>query len=185
MSKHHHHEHENKHEHQDETAQITTPSREELEAALTKAEQKVQENWELALRARAELENIQRRSHREVEHAHKHALEKFVKELIPVIDSLQQGLDNAPEGDPMRAGIVLTLKMFTDLFNKFTITILDPKGERFDPTYHEALAMQEDANSAPGTVLVVMQKGYLLHERLLRPARVVVAKAPAGVEKGE
>jgi molecular chaperone GrpE len=179
MSK-HKHEHEHKQEHADaqDPAQIAAPTREELEASLTKAEQKVQENWELALRARAELENIQRRTHREIEHAHKHALEKFVRELIPVVDSLQQGLDNAPEGDPMRAGIVLTLKMFTDLFNKFTITIIDPKGERFDPTYHEAIAMQVDAAAAPGSVLVVMQKGYLLHERLLRPARVVVAKAP-------
>jgi molecular chaperone GrpE len=177
MSKHKHdHGHEHKPEH--EAQQITTPTREELEAALTKAEQKVQENWELALRARAELENVQRRTHREIEHAHKHALDKFIKELIPVVDSLQQGLDNAPEGDPMRAGIVLTLKMFTDLFNKFTITILDPKGERFDPTYHEAIAMQVDASATPGSVLVVMQKGYLLHERLIRPARVVVAKAP-------
>lgn len=177
MSKHKHgHDHEHKAEH--EAQQITTPTREELEAALTKAEQKVQENWELALRARAELENVQRRTHREIEHAHKHALDKFIKELIPVVDSLQQGLDNAPEGDPMRVGIVLTLKMFTDLFNKFTITILDPKGERFDPTYHEAIAMQVDASAAPGSVLVVMQKGYLLHERLIRPARVVVAKAP-------
>lgn len=184
MSK-HHHEHEHKHDTQHEPAQITQPSREELEASLTKAEQKVQENWELALRARAELENVQRRASRDIEHAHKHALEKFIKELIPVMDSLQQGLDNAPEGDPMRAGIVLTLKMFTDLFNKFTITILDPKGERFDPTFHEAIAMQEDANGSPGTVLVVMQKGYVLHDRLLRPARVVVAKAPAGVENGE
>ncbi|MFA6058629.1 MAG: nucleotide exchange factor GrpE [Taibaiella sp.] len=174
MSK-HTHDHEHKHEH--EAEQITAPTREELEANLTKAEQKAQENWDLALRARAELENVQRRTHREIEHAHKHALDKFIKELIPVVDSLQQGLDNAPEGDPMRAGIVLTLKMFTDLFNKFTITILDPKGERFDPTYHEAIAMQEDAVIAPGSVIAVMQKGYLLHERLIRPARVIVAKA--------
>jgi molecular chaperone GrpE len=178
------HEHEHKHEHKHEQAQkqeapnLTAPTREELEAALTKAEQKVQENWELALRARAELENVQRRTHREVEHAHKHALEKFIRELIPIVDSLQQGLDNAPEGDPMRAGIVLTLKMFTDLFNKFTITVLDPKGEKFDPTYHEAIAMQADTQAASGSVLVVMQKGYLLHDRLIRPARVVVAKAP-------
>ena len=175
---HHGHKHEHEHEQAKETQQISAPTREELEAALTKAEQKVQENWELALRARAELENIQRRTHREVEHAHKHALEKFIRELIPVVDSLQQGLDNAPEGDPMRAGIVLTLKMFTDLFNKFTITVIDPKGESFDPTYHEAIAMQADAQAAPGSVLVVMQKGYLLHERLIRPARVVVSKAP-------
>ncbi len=180
MSKSHDHKHDHKHDHQSEheTAQLSAPTREELEAALTKAEQKVQENWELALRARAELENVQRRTHREVEHAHKHALEKFIRDLIPILDSLQQGLDNAPEGDPMRAGIVLTLKMFTDLFNKFTITVLDPKGERFDPTYHEAIATQADAQIAPGTVLAVMQKGYVLHERLIRPARVVVSKAP-------
>lgn len=176
MSKSNEHHHEHK-KHEPHAEQITAPTREELEASLTKAEQKVQENWELALRARAELENVQRRTHKEVEHAHKHALEKFLRDLIPIVDSLQQGLDNAPEGDPMRAGIVLTLKMFTDLFNKFTITVLDPSSERFDPTFHEAIAMQADANVAPGTVLKVMQKGYLLHERLIRPARVVVAKA--------
>ena len=161
-----------------EEASLTSPSREELETALTKAEQKLQENWELALRARAELENVQRRTQREIEQAHKYGLEKFLRDLIPIVDSLQQGLDNAPEGDPMRAGIVLTLKMFTDLFNKFTITVIDPKGQTFDPTHHEAIAMQEDANAAPNSVLVVMQKGYQLHDRLIRPARVVVAKAP-------
>jgi molecular chaperone GrpE len=173
MSKKHHHEHAHAHE---EVPELTAPSREELESALTKAEQKLQENWELALRARAELENVQRRSQREIEHAHKHALEKFIRDLIPIIDSLQQGLDNAPEGDPMRAGIVLTLKMFTDLFNKFNITVLDPTGQVFDPTYHEAIAMQADANVPAGQVLVVMQKGYQLHDRLIRPARVVVSK---------
>ncbi len=179
MSKSHdHHKHHEHHEkHPDETQNITAPTREELEVSLTKAEQKMQENWDLAVRARAELENVQRRAQREIEQAHKHGLEKFIRELIPIVDSLQQGLDNAPAGDPMREGIVLTLKMFTDLFNKFTITVLDPKGEKFDPTFHEAIAMQVDAAAAPGTVLVVMQKGYVLHDRLIRPARVVVAKA--------
>lgn len=179
MSKHHHeekHTHEQK-EPQNEAPSISEVSREELEAALTRAEQKLQENWELALRARAELENVQRRTQREVEQAHKHGLEKFIRELIPVVDSLQQGLDNAPEGDPMRAGIVLTLKMFTDLFNKFSITVLDPKGEAFDPTFHEAIAMQADSSVPAGNILIVMQKGYELHGRLIRPARVVVAKA--------
>ncbi|HLF67492.1 MAG TPA: nucleotide exchange factor GrpE [Gammaproteobacteria bacterium] len=159
-----------------EVPHLPVESREALEAALNKAEQKMQENWELALRARAELENVQRRAQREIEQAQKHALEKFIRELIPIVDSLQQGLDNAPSGDPMREGIVLTLKMFTDLFNKFSITLIDPKGEPFDPTYHEAIAMQEDATVAAGSVLIVMQKGYQLHGRLIRPARVVVAK---------
>lgn len=182
MSKHKHEHDTHTHPHQHEepaqhTQNITQPSREELETTLTKAEQKVQENWELALRARAELENVQRRTHREIEQAHKQGLEKFLRELIPIVDSLQQGLDNAPEGDPMRAGIVLTLKMFTDLFNKFSITVLDPKGVAFDPTFHEAIAMQVDASVPPGHVLVVMQKGYQLHERLIRPARVIVSKA--------
>jgi molecular chaperone GrpE len=153
---------------------------ERLTETLAAAEKKVQENWDLAVRARAELDNVQKRAKRDVEQAHKYALEQFAKELLPVIDSLEQGLA-AAEGseqsaESLQQGMELTLKMLLGLCAKFSIEQINPEKEAFNPTLHEAMTMQETDEAETNTVLIVIQKGYTLHGRLLRPARVVVAK---------
>ncbi len=159
------------------------PDGSELDLAkkLTEAEQKAKENWELALRTRAEMENLQKRTQRDIEHAHKYALEPFVKDLIPVIDSLEQGLatpaDSIEHAKALHHGMELTLKMFLNTLVKFNVEVVDPLNEPFDPTHHEAMVMQPSNDHAAGTVLTVVQKGYLLHGRLIRPARVIVSKA--------
>jgi len=133
------------------------------------------------LLARAELDNTRRRNEREVENAHKYALEKFVRELLPVKDSLELGLAAAAgegsELEKLREGMELTLKMLTAAMEKFGVTEVDPKGEKFDPERHQAMAMQESPTAEPNSVLTVYQKGYLLNDRLIRPAMVVVAGA--------
>lgn len=149
-----------------------------LEAELKKSEEKTQENWDKLLRAMAELENVKRRSERDVSSAHKYALDRFAEELIPVMDSLDQALLNCSDDlKAMREGITLTQKMFRSTLEKFGVKILDPVGQPFDPNFHEAMMMQETLDAKPNTVLNVIQKGYVLHDRLIRPARVVVAKA--------
>jgi molecular chaperone GrpE len=157
-------------------------SSEELARLLEEAHAKAEENWEQVLRVQAELENSQRRAKRDVENAHKFGLEKFAMELLPVKDSLEMGLA-AAEGsdhevaDKLREGTELTLKMFAAAMEKFGIQEVNPQGEPFNPEWHQAMTMQESAEHAPNTVLAVMQKGYLLNDRLLRPAMVVVSKA--------
>ncbi|KPK37795.1 MAG: hypothetical protein AMJ69_10335 [Gammaproteobacteria bacterium SG8_47] len=153
----------------------------ELSQALSEAQAKAAENWDHALRARAELENVQRRSQRELENAHKFALEKFALELLPVKDSLEMGLAAAQdtEAENLREGVELTLKMLTTAMEKFGIQQIDPAGQVFNPDLHHAVAAQESSQAEPDTVLSVMQKGYQLNDRLLRPALVVVAKPPA------
>jgi len=151
----------------------------ELEQALAKA----QENWDAYLSARAEVENVRKRSERELQNAHKFALEKFVNELLPVKDSLEMGIAAAAEVvdvNKLREGSELTLKMLTTAMDKFGVTEIDPLGEKFDPARHEAMAMQPSDQAAPNTVLHVVQKGYALNERLIRPAMVIVAQAAAG-----
>ena len=154
------------------------PSYIALEEKLTLAEQQVHENWEKSVRAQAELENIRRRSEREVANAHRYSLEKFSAALLPVVDSLEQALQLADkEADAsMREGLELTMKLFVDVLDKFDVKQLDPAGEVFDPQQHEAMAMQESEGVAPNTVLMVFQKGYKLNDRVIRPARVIVAK---------
>lgn len=153
-----------------------------LEQKLAEAEKKSQENWELALRTRAELDNAQKRAQRNVEDAHKFALEQFARDLLPIIDSLEHGLQTAGTADELAAslkqGMEMTLKMFVDLLRKFNIQAIDPLHQPFDPALHEAMVMQPSADFAPNTVITVIQKGYTLHGRLVRPARVLVSKAP-------
>lgn len=154
---------------------------EELKNELAEAQQKAQENWDKALRAQAEMENMKRRTQKDLEDAHKFALTGFAKELLPVMDSLELGL-LAATGDSddvkkFREGNELTLKQFETVFAKFNIVVVDPKGEPFNAEQHQAMVMQEVADAAPNTVVNVFQKGYLLNGRLLRPALVVVAKA--------
>jgi len=152
-----------------------------LQQKLEVAEKKASENWEELLRARADLENTRKRMERDIENAHKYAVEKFVQGLIPVIDSLEMGLAAAQKEDAnintVKEGTELTLKMFADCGEKFGVQAIDPKGEKFNPEFHQAMSIQESAESEPDTVIAVMQKGYLLNGRLIRPAMVVVSKA--------
>ncbi|AIR88210.1 nucleotide exchange factor GrpE [Pseudomonas cremoricolorata] len=135
-----------------------------------------------SLRAVADLQNVRRRAEQDVEKAHKFALEKFAADLLPVIDSLERGLELSSANDetikPMRDGIELTLKMFGDTLKRYNLETVDPQGEPFNAEHHQAMAMEESAEVEPNSVLKVFQKGYLLNGRLLRPAMVVVSKAP-------
>jgi molecular chaperone GrpE len=146
---------------------------------LAELRDKAEANWQLYVRAQAEMENLRRRSEKDLESAHKFALEKFAAELLAVKDSLELGL-NATDADvdKLREGSELTLKMLAQALAKFNINDVDPMGEVFDPNHHQAMTMQETAEHTPNTVIAVMQKGYLINDRLLRPAMVVVAKAP-------
>lgn len=151
----------------------------ELETALKAAQEKAEENWDKLLRSVAELENVKRRAEKDISDAHRYALNRFIDDLIPIVDSLEQALLNCTEGashEAMRNGIELTLKMFVNSLEKFGVKLLNPMGEPFDPNLHEAMMMQESKEAAPNTVLVVVQKGYRVHDRLIRPARVIVAK---------
>ncbi len=152
---------------------------ETLQALLEKEKENAQTNRDAALRAQAEMENLRKRTARDVESAHKYALEKFVHELLPILDSLSLGMnaaESAENVDELREGMDLTLKMFNDALDKFGVKEIDPQGEKFTPEQHEAISMQEIEGSESGTVVSVMQKGYELNGRLVRPAMVVVAK---------
>ena len=154
---------------------------EELKASLAQAEQKAQENWDKAVRAQAEMENLKRRTQKDLEDAHKFAITAFAKELLTVLDSMELGLQAAsgdsPEVQKFREGSELTIKQFETVFAKFNITTIDPAGQPFNPDHHQAMVMQATEGVEPNTVVNVFQKGYLLNGRLLRPAMVVVAKA--------
>ena len=153
---------------------------ESVEAAL---QAKADENWQKYLRAAAELENVCKRAARDVENAHKFALERLAVELLAVRDSLEMGLAAGDDADveSLRQGKEATLKQLVTIMERFGVEELDPQGEPFDPALHEAMTMQASADLEPGSVLTVIQKGYVLNGRLLRPARVVVA---AEVEDG-
>ena len=141
---------------------------------------KADENWNNYLRAAAELENVRKRSARDVENARKFALERFGAQLLDVRDSLELGLQAGDKADAgqLRAGSEATLKLLTTTMERFGVVELDPQGEPFDPEFHEAMTMQPSAEVEPGSVLTVVQKGYTLNGRLLRPARVIVAQDP-------
>jgi len=145
---------------------------------------KADENWDRYLRAAAEVENIRKRSQRDVEHAHKFALEGFSRELLAVVDSLEMGLDAAASADAaaLVEGSEATCKLLKTTLERFGILVVDPEGEPFDPEFHEAISMMPSASLEPGSVLTVVQKGYTLNERLLRPARVVVASEPPAAD---
>jgi molecular chaperone GrpE len=152
---------------------------ETLQALLEKEKEQSQANRDAALRAQAEMENLRKRTTRDIESAHKFALEKFVNELLPIMDSLSLGIsaaENAEQVDELREGMDLTLKMFINAIDKFGVKEINPLNEKFNPEQHEAVSMQEIEGSESGTVVTVMQKGYELNGRLVRPAMVVVAK---------
>lgn len=149
----------------------------QLEEALSKAEQ----NLELALRAKAELENATRRHEQDLEKAHKYALDSFVKELLQVWDSLELGIQagqaDRADVDKLVEGSELTLKLLSDVMDKFGVEQIDPDGSPFNPEEHQAMGMQPRDDVAPNTVVAVVQKGYKLNGRLVRPAMVMVSQA--------
>lgn len=159
----------------DEARLLEHPSYIELQSKLTEAEEKATQNWERVLRMQADMDNMQRRVERDISNAHKFALEKFVTELLPVIDNLERALEHH-ENEPVMEGVVLTLKSLISAIQKFGVEQLDPISQPFNPELHQAVATQEDPSVKAGTVLNVMQKGYLLNGRLVRPALVVVSK---------
>ena len=152
----------------------------DADAGLAELKALADENWDRYLRAAAELENVRKRASRDVEKAHKFALERFCSELLAVKDSLEIGLATADKADvkSLLAGKAATLKLLTTTMERFGVVELNPEGEPFDPQEHEAMSMQPSSDVEPGSVLTVFQKGYALNGRLLRPARVVVASAP-------
>jgi len=156
------------------------------EAAMAELKAKADDHWDRYLRAAAETENIRKRASRDVEHARKFALEGFGNEMLAVKDSLELGLEATESADAasIAEGNKATLKLLTTAFDRFGITEIDPMGEPFDPEQHEAINMQSSADVEPGSVLAVIQKGYLLNGRLLRPAMVVVAAEPADETPG-
>jgi len=154
---------------------------EELKKELEEARQKADESWDKAVRTLAEMENLKRRTQKDLEDARKYALTNFAKDLLPVLDSMILGLQ-AATGDSedvkkFREGSELTIKQFEALFAKFNIDTIDPMGQPFNPEQHQAMVMQVVEGAEPNTVVNVFQKGYMLNGRLLRPAMVVVAKA--------
>ena len=151
----------------------------ELQVALAAAEARALESKDLYMRALAEIENVRKRCARDVEQAHKYAVERFAADLVDVKDSLELGLANAGAGpDAVRAGIEATLKLLTKAFEKAGLSEIVPLGEPFNPELHEAMVTQPTAEQPPNTVLQVVQKGYQLNGRLLRPARVIVSREP-------
>lgn len=150
-----------------------------LQSELEALKKQVEESLDKAIRAQAELDNVRKRSVRDVENAHKYALDKFANELLPVIDSMELGMNAAQseeEQNSLKEGMDLTLKMFRDVLEKFGVEEVDPEGEKFDPEKHQAVSMQELEGAESGTVATVLQKGYALNGRLIRPAMVIVAK---------
>jgi len=151
---------------------------EQLDSALKQADT----HKDMTMRAKAETENIRRRAEREVSNASKFALERFAKEILGVVDSLEKALEQPAEGKEqttMHEGIELTYKLLLDTLNKFSIEQISPLGESFDPGLHEAMVMQESDEHEPNSVMMVVQAGYQLNGRLIRPARVIVAKGKA------
>ena len=143
---------------------------------------KANENWNLYLRSQAEIENVRKRGQKDVESAHKYAVDKFVAELIPIKESMDLGYAASHEDNAdiakIKEGTELTLKMFSSMFEKFKIIELNPKGEKFNPSFHEAISMLPSPDFAANTVMDVVQKGYLLNERVVKPALVVVSNGP-------
>lgn len=170
---------------EEEVQAIAAPTVDELEKRLAEAMQTAERERDRCLRAQAEMENMRRRVDKDVQNAHKYALERFAKELLAVVDSLELGLQaadaNASGTDALREGMELTLKQLLAVLERFDIRTIDPAGQRFNPEWHQAMAMESTGDVEPGFVFRVFQKGYSLNDRLLRPAMVVVSQAlPTG-----
>lgn len=159
------------------------PDHVELIALLEDARGKADEHWDQVVRLQAEMNNLRKRSERDLANAHKFALDGFANQLLPVKDSLEMGLAafdvEGAETGTLREGVELTLQMLATTMEKAAIKEVNPQDERFDPDFHQAMSMQERADVDPNTVVTVVQKGYTLNGRLIRPAMVIVSKAPA------
>jgi molecular chaperone GrpE len=153
---------------------------ETLEQQLAKAQVTIKDYWDQMMRLRAEIENNLKRAERDIENAHKYALKNFVENLLPVIDSMEMGQVAADDDNAtlqsIREGSALTISMFVQALEKNGLQQIDPLGEKFDPERHQAISMIAAENAESNTVIEVMQKGFLLNDRLVRPAMVVVAK---------
>ncbi|OUR76911.1 nucleotide exchange factor GrpE [Marinomonas sp. 42_23_T18] len=159
---------------EDDQAEAAPASNEELVAALAK----VEEYKEAALRSHADAQNVRRRAELDVQKAHKFGLEKFAKDVINVADNLERALTSADsDKDAMREGVELTLKSLQETLTRFEVIALDPHGEPFNPEFHQAITMVPNPEMEANTVMDVIQKGYTLHGRLIRPAMVVVSSA--------
>jgi molecular chaperone GrpE len=149
----------------------------ELQAALDEARAKASEHYDLYLRARAETENMRRRAQEDISKAHKFAVESFAEALLPVMDSLEKALEaTARADDSLRAGIEITLRQLRSAFEKNRLTEISPKGEKFDPHRHQAISMVPAEGVPPNHVVAVLQKGWMIADRVLRPALVTVAQ---------
>ncbi len=174
----------------DEVQSIEDGSSAELttDEALEKALAEVANFKDAALRAEAEMQNVRRRAERDVENAHKFGIERFLQNLLPVVDSLEKSIEATNEqaaaagadvNDPVNEGVKLCYKLLMDVLEREKIEVVDPTGEPFDPNEHEAMSMIENPDMEPNSVVAVVQKGYKLNSRLVRPAMVMVSKAPA------
>jgi molecular chaperone GrpE len=161
---------------------------EQLKAELADTRKQLQDAKDSVLRALAEAQNAKHRADRAVEQAHKFGLEKIIQELLPVVDNLERSLEvkvNIDEAfvTALRGGVEMTLNQFQTVLGKFKVEVVDPEGQPFDPRMHQAMSIVENENVEPNTVVAVMQKGYTLNDRLVRPAMVMVSKAAAGSAK--
>jgi molecular chaperone GrpE len=155
----------------------------DVQALLAEAQAQSAQHFDSLLRLQADMENLRRRTEREIDNAKKFALERFISELIPVLDSMEMGMQassqSVNEQDTIRQGLEMTLKMFQDVMSRFNVEAVDPIGHPFNPQEHEAMTMQPSKDHEPNTVMFTVQKGYKLHGRIVRPARVVVSTATA------
>lgn len=160
-----------------EHALDTPPSAEALEKELDEMRQQAEDYHDKYLRVQADLQNARHRMNKDMENTRKFANEKIIKELLPVVDSLEKGLENCESGksDGISEGLILTHRLLMETLARFAVTVVDPEGEAFDANLHEAMGMQPSEAVQSGHITLVIQKGYLLHDRLIRPARVMVA----------
>ena len=154
-----------------------SPEENPLELELNNALEEVEKFKDMAIRAEAEMQNVRRRAERDVENAHKFGLERILTNLLPVIDGLEKALESAPaEADPVIDGVRLTFKLVQNVLEKESVEVIDPLGEPFNPNEHEAMSVVENPDMEPNSVCLVIQKGYKLNQRLVRPAMVMVTK---------
>ncbi|MDD5035375.1 MAG: nucleotide exchange factor GrpE [Methylococcaceae bacterium] len=164
-----------------EPVEAEFPTLEVLTEELARARQQAEQNRDAMLRTQAEMENLRRRTDKDIQDARKFALERFARDLLAVLDSLELGIQAAggdsPEVAKLREGSELTLKQFLSVLEKFNVVPVEALGQKFNPELHQAMAMEPTAEAEPNTVVKVFQKGYTLNDRLLRPAMVVIAQA--------
>lgn len=171
---------------QDSASEVSSEDQAPSEGDAVESEDKlvaeVEKYKDIALRAEAEMQNLRRRAERDVQNAHKYGIERLLQNLLPVLDSLEKAVEvseaaASDDDDPQLEGIRLCSKLFVDVLTREGVEALDPLGEPFDPNLHEALSMIENPDLEPNSVMTVIQKGYRLNDRLVRPAKVMVSKS--------